>query len=261
MGSLEEDLGAAPSGISPSTSVHHRSSPPRGIVNQLDAKVSSNLQVVVDDDALVMVARGGPRRQPIPQIMKALGSDRASCSVVPRFPLAIAAMTILWICSARSNQSPHGCPPYDAGTRWSDRRRNQPDGTRMGCLLPSGQLIRASSIRWTTTSASVWRCSSARKRVAKAEIGGAIRSSTSSGSGVSIGWNREVAHGNAESSAMKDLGMPGAGESHARFDERGLETGHGLGQRACRLMPRHARPSATAPALDSTAKTAGAKAP
>jgi hypothetical protein len=129
-----------------------------------------------------MVARGGPRRQPIPQIMKALGSDRASCSVVPRFPLAIAAMTILWICSARSNQSPHGCPPYDAGTRWSDRRRNQPDGTRMGCLLPSGQLIRASSIKWMTTSASVWRCSSARKRAAKAEIGSVIRSSTSSGS-------------------------------------------------------------------------------
>jgi hypothetical protein len=31
---------------------------------------------------------------------------------------------------------------------------------------------------------------------------------------------------------MKDLGKPGAGELHARFDERGLETEHGLGTAA-----------------------------
>jgi hypothetical protein len=31
---------------------------------------------------------------------------------------------------------------------------------------------------------------------------------------------------------MKDLGKPGAGEPHARFDERGLETEHGLGTAA-----------------------------
>jgi len=34
-----------------------------------------------------------------------------------------------------------------------------------------------------------------------------------------------VAYGSAESDAMKDLGKPGAGEPHARIDERGLETG------------------------------------
>ena len=39
-------------------------------------------------------------------------------------------------------------------------------------------------------------------------------------------------HGNADSDAMKDLGKPGAGDLHARFDERGLETGHGLGTAA-----------------------------
>ena len=31
---------------------------------------------------------------------------------------------------------------------------------------------------------------------------------------------------------MKDLGKPGAGEPHARFDEGGLETEHGLGTAA-----------------------------
>ena len=33
-----------------------------------------------------------------------------------------------------------------------------------------------------------------------------------------------VAHGNADSGAMNDLGKPGAGEPHARFDEGRLET-------------------------------------
>ena len=32
-------------------------------------------------------------------------------------------------------------------------------------------------------------------------------------------------YGSADSGAMNDLGEPGAGESHARFDEGGLETG------------------------------------
>jgi hypothetical protein len=31
---------------------------------------------------------------------------------------------------------------------------------------------------------------------------------------------------------MKDLGKPGAGEPPARIDERGLETGYGLGTAA-----------------------------
>ncbi len=31
---------------------------------------------------------------------------------------------------------------------------------------------------------------------------------------------------------MKDLGKPGAGDLHARIDERGLETEHGLGTAA-----------------------------
>jgi hypothetical protein len=41
-----------------------------------------------------------------------------------------------------------------------------------------------------------------------------------------------VEHGSAESGAMKGLGKPCAGEQHARFDERGLETGYGLGTAA-----------------------------
>jgi len=61
-----------------------------------------------------------------------------------------------------------------------------------------------------------------------------------------------VVHGNVESDAMKDLGKPGAGESHARFDERGLETGHGLGTAAPATCAWTAPDlSATAPALDS----------
>ena len=38
--------------------------------------------------------------------------------------------------------------------------------------------------------------------------------------------------GNADRGAMKGLGKPCAGEPHARFDERGLETEHGLGTAA-----------------------------
>ena len=41
-----------------------------------------------------------------------------------------------------------------------------------------------------------------------------------------------MVHGNVDSDAMKDLGKPGAGEPHARIDERGLETGDGLGTAA-----------------------------
>ena len=41
-----------------------------------------------------------------------------------------------------------------------------------------------------------------------------------------------MVHGDAENDAMKDLGKPGAGEPHARIDERGLETGYGLGAAA-----------------------------
>ena len=61
-----------------------------------------------------------------------------------------------------------------------------------------------------------------------------------------------MVHGNAESDAMKDLGKPGAGELHARIDERGLETGHGLGTAAPATFAWTAPDlSATAPALDS----------
>ena len=38
--------------------------------------------------------------------------------------------------------------------------------------------------------------------------------------------------GNADSGAMKGLGKPCAAVPHARFDERGLETEHGLGTAA-----------------------------
>jgi hypothetical protein len=41
---------------------------------------------------------------------------------------------------------------------------------------------------------------------------------------------------------MKDFGKPGAGESHARFDEGRLETGSGLGQPSLRSgMPGQRR--------------------
>ena len=43
------------------------------------------------------------------------------------------------------------------------------------------------------------------------------------------------ARGNADSGAVKDLGKPGAGEPHARFDEGGLETGPN-GYRASPLL-------------------------
>ena len=49
---------------------------------------------------------------------------------------------------------------------------------------------------------------------------------------VSAEWNRHVAHGNADSDPMNDLGKPGAGEPHARFDEGRLETEPGLGTAA-----------------------------
>ena len=51
-------------------------------------------------------------------------------------------------------------------------------------------------------------------------------------SNAAVPRDRHVGYGNAESGAMKDLGKPCAGEPHARFDERGLETGHGLGTAA-----------------------------
>ena len=44
--------------------------------------------------------------------------------------------------------------------------------------------------------------------------------------------NRRADHGNADSGPMNDFGKPGAGESHARFAEGRLETGHGLGTAA-----------------------------
>ena len=52
---------------------------------------------------------------------------------------------------------------------------------------------------------------------------------------------------------MNDLGKPGAGDRHARIDERGLETEHGLGTAAPATCAWTAPDlSATAPALDST---------
>jgi hypothetical protein len=65
-------------------------------------------------------------------------------------------------------------------------------------------------------------------------------------------------HGSADSVAMKDLGKPGAGEPHARFDERGLETEHGLGTAAPAVNAWTAPDlSATAPAPDSTPTSGG----
>src|SRR5260370_42648146 len=70
------------------------------------------------------------------------------------------------------------------------------------------------------------------------------------------GGNRQVVHGIVESVAMKYRGKPGSGESHARFDERGLETGHGLGTAAPATCAWTAPDlSATAPALDSDPQT------
>ena len=45
-----------------------------------------------------------------------------------------------------------------------------------------------------------------------------------------------MAEGSADSSTMNGLGKPGAGEPHARFDEGGLETGHGLGTAAPKMQ-------------------------
>ncbi len=41
-----------------------------------------------------------------------------------------------------------------------------------------------------------------------------------------------MVQGGADSGEMNDLGKPGAGERHARIDERGLETGYGFGTAA-----------------------------
>lgn len=70
--------------------------------------------------------------------------------------------------------------------------------------------------------------------------------------------------GDAESRAMNDLGKPGAGESHARFDEGGLETGlrsrdrsacdEVRGQRRTIGLPRQ---SPTLPALERALKHKG----
>ncbi len=62
--------------------------------------------------------------------------------------------------------------------------------------------------------------------------------------------NRQVVHG---SEVVKDLGKPCAREAHAWFDERGLETGHGLGPQRLQPDARTAPDqTATAPVLDST---------
>jgi len=63
-----------------------------------------------------------------------------------------------------------------------------------------------------------------------------------------------VVSGSADSGAVKDLGKPGAGESHARFDEGRLETGSGLGQPSLRSgMPGQRRTTTTtAPVSYST---------
>ena len=46
------------------------------------------------------------------------------------------------------------------------------------------------------------------------------------------GGNRHVAHGSADSGAMKDLGKPDEGKPHVRIDEGRLETGPGFGTAA-----------------------------
>jgi hypothetical protein len=63
-----------------------------------------------------------------------------------------------------------------------------------------------------------------------------------------------MAQGSVDSGAMKDLGKPGAGESHARFDEGRLETGSGLGSAApVQVWPGQRRTTTTtAPASYST---------
>jgi hypothetical protein len=61
-----------------------------------------------------------------------------------------------------------------------------------------------------------------------------------------------VVHGSADSDAVKDLGKPCAREAHARFDERGLETGTVSGPQRLQLDAWTAPDlSATAPVLDS----------
>jgi len=69
--------------------------------------------------------------------------------------------------------------------------------------------------------------------------------------------------GNADSGAMKGLGKPCAGKRHARFDERGLETEHGLGTaapatrtRGQRRTYRPPRQTPTLPRLGNVARQA-----
>ena len=62
--------------------------------------------------------------------------------------------------------------------------------------------------------------------------------------------------GSAESRAVNDLGKPGAGESHARFDEGRLETGQPVsGPQRLRCSawtaPDHERPPRQPPTLPS----------
>jgi hypothetical protein len=53
--------------------------------------------------------------------------------------------------------------------------------------------------------------------------------------GLSTDRNRQVVHGSADSDAMKGLGKPGSGESHARFDELGQEMGRISGPQRLQL--------------------------
>ena len=64
--------------------------------------------------------------------------------------------------------------------------------------------------------------------------------------------------GNAESGAMKDLGKPCAGEPHARFDERGLETEYGLGTAAPATRTRGQRRTYRPPRQPPTLPRPGA---
>src|SRR3984893_15636759 len=134
--------------------------------------------------------------------------------------------------STGSSQGDHGTTTPPARTDRADRGRGQSRGTWLGGLLSSRQLgaqiPRRGHLRVHAAEAVSGQEDQRWLATSEARHMGAVREA----GGVPTPRDRQVGNGSADSGAVKGLGKPCAGEPHARFDERGLETEHGLGTAA-----------------------------